>query len=120
MVIALFYAYNLSMGYIRYNSNPCGKNTADCTVRALSTLFGEEWDSIYLQLCLLGLSMCEMPSQKAVIHEFMRQNGYERHIIPLLLRRMVSYHLKHLQDMGFIECSNSLRNKKWNIRNSDN
>ena len=82
MVIALFYAYNLSMGYIRYNSNPCGKNTADCTVRALSTLFGEEWDSIYLQLCLLGLSMCEMPSQKAVIHEFMRQNGYERHIIP--------------------------------------
>ena len=37
-----------------------------------------------------------------------------------LSQRMVSYHLKHLQDMGFIECSNSLRNKKWNIRNSDN
>ena len=82
MVIALFYAYNSSMGYIRYNKNPCGKHTTDCTVRALSLLFDEEWDSIYLQLCLIGLSMCEMPSQKAVVNEFMKQNGYQRYIIP--------------------------------------
>ena len=78
IVHALFYGYTVSMGYIEYNKNPCGKHTTDCTVRALSTLTGEEWDSVYLQLCLIGLSMCEMPSQKAVIHEFLKQYGYQR------------------------------------------
>ena len=69
------------MGYIKYNENPCGKHTTDCTVRALSTLFEERWDVVYLQLCLIGLTLCEMPSKKAVINEFMRKRGFFRYTI---------------------------------------
>ena len=70
------------MGYKEYNINPCGKHTDDCTVRALSVLLDEDWESVYLQLCLTGLNMCEMPSQKAVIHEFLKKHGYTRHTVP--------------------------------------
>lgn len=70
------------MGYVRCNENPRGKRAADCTVRALSTLFGEEWDDVYLQLCLLGYDMCDMPSSKAVVAEFMKDRGFDRFAVP--------------------------------------
>lgn len=47
-------------------------------MRALSTLLDERWEEIYLQLCIVGLEMCEMPSNKAVINEFLRRHGYQR------------------------------------------
>ena len=67
------------MGYIKYNENPCNKNTIDCTVRALSTLLGEEWDLVYVQLCVLGYNMCDMPSSKSVVSEFLHGRGYKRY-----------------------------------------
>lgn len=70
------------MRYIEYNKNPCGIHTTDCTVRALSTLIDDEWQSVYVQLCSIGLSMCEMPSQKSVVHEFLKEYGYRRYVIP--------------------------------------
>lgn len=82
IVDTFFYCDNIVMSYVKYNENPCGKFTTDCTVRALSTLMNERWDVVYLQLCLIGLTMCEMPSTKAVIHEYLRRNGYLRYTIP--------------------------------------
>lgn len=68
--------------FIKYNQNPCDKRTIDCTVRALSTLLDDEWETVYFQLCLLGYSMCDMPSSKAVINEFLHEKGFTRHVIP--------------------------------------
>lgn len=70
------------MGYVRYNENPCGKRTMDCTVRALSALLGIDWGEAYIQLCILGYDMCDMPSSKAVVHEFLRNRGFARSAIP--------------------------------------
>lgn len=70
------------MGYIQFNENPCDKRKNDCSVRALSTVLGEEWDLVYVQLCTLGLDMCDMPSSKAVVNQFLRGRGFHRHICP--------------------------------------
>lgn len=68
------------MGYIEYNKNPCDKNTIDCTVRALSTLLEEDWELVYVQLCVLGYDMCDMPSSKAVVNDFLHGRGFKRHL----------------------------------------
>jgi hypothetical protein len=68
--------------FIRYNENPCNNRTIDCTVRALSTLLNEEWDQVYLQLCMVGYDMCDMPSSKAVVNRFLKDRGFTRHIPP--------------------------------------
>lgn len=68
--------------YIEYNQNPCKKRTIDCTVRALATLLGEEWDKIYIKICIKGLNMCDMPSSKSVINAFLWDAGYLRRIPP--------------------------------------
>ena len=68
--------------YIEYNQNPCEKRTIDCTVRALATLLGEEWDKIYIKLCIKGFNMCDMPSSKSVIDAFLWDSGFRRRIPP--------------------------------------
>lgn len=70
------------MGYINYNKNPCQKRTIDCSVRALSTLLDRPWDDVYLELCLLGYTICDMPSSKATINEYLSSLGYKRGVIP--------------------------------------
>lgn len=68
--------------YIKYNMNPCDKRTIDCSVRALSALMDKDWDTVYLQLVMTGFGMCDMPSSKAVINEYLRAAGYQRYLTP--------------------------------------
>ncbi len=68
--------------YIRYNQNPCDRRTIDCTVRALSTLLDEDWNTVYIELCMLGYKLCDMPSSKAVVNNFLISEGFRRHITP--------------------------------------
>ena len=70
------------MAYIKYNENPCNKNTIDCTIRALATLFDVDWEEVYLRLCALGYDMCDMPSSKTVVDQFLRYNGYKKYVCP--------------------------------------
>lgn len=79
--MGLFYIYNLIMGYIRHNENPCDIRTIDCTVRALAAILNETWNSIYIQLCVTGYDMCDMPSSKAVISRFLKSKGFTCHVI---------------------------------------
>lgn len=37
-----------------YNANPLNNNTADCTVRAISTAQGKTWDETYRELSRLA------------------------------------------------------------------
>ena len=68
--------------YIKYNENPCNLRTIDCAVRALSTILGEEWDLIYVQLCVLGYDLCDMPSSKEVVSSFLHGRGFKRYPCP--------------------------------------
>lgn len=68
--------------FVSYNANPCAARVGDCTVRAISKALGKTWEQVYVDLCLLGLQMCDMPSANAVWGEYLMRNGYSRHLCP--------------------------------------
>lgn len=65
-----------------YNPNPRGKAVGDCTVRAISAATQRDWEQIYLELCLHGLTMGDMPSSNAVTTSYLRSKGFRRMTLP--------------------------------------
>ena len=68
--------------YVSYNANPISQRVGDCTVRAISKATGKDWHEIYVNLCLQGFMMCDMPSANAVWGAYLRSIGFRRNLIP--------------------------------------
>lgn len=68
--------------YVYYNPNPLSKNVGDCAVRAVSKALDTDWGTAYALLTVCGMTMCDMPSSDSVWGSVLRQNGFEREIIP--------------------------------------
>lgn len=68
--------------YRKYNANPIARRGDDCTVRAISKCLGKAWTDVYLDLCLFGLRLYDMPTSNHVWGEYLLSQGYTRHIIP--------------------------------------
>ena len=68
--------------WIQQNPNYLDKHTGDCTVRALSIVLGKNWIWTYLELCIQGLIMAQMPSDNQVWDAFLRSKGFQRETIP--------------------------------------
>lgn len=68
--------------YVQYNLNPCGKSVGDCVIRAIATALNQTWEKTYLDICLQGLTMCDLPSANHVWSAYLREKGFTRHIIP--------------------------------------
>jgi len=68
--------------FIQQNPNPNGSHVGDCVVRALSIALGQSWEKTYVELCVQGLLMSDMPSSNAVWGAYLKTKGYERSIIP--------------------------------------
>ena len=68
--------------HVKYNPNPEGNRTIDCTVRAITKLTGKAWDNVYIQLSLHGLVLGDMPNKNYVWGSFLKSEGYKRYIIP--------------------------------------
>ena len=64
------------------NKNPRGRSVGDCTVRAISTATNNGWMETYLDLCLFGLLMADMPSANAITTAYLKKNGFHRRTIP--------------------------------------
>ena len=64
------------------NPNPSGSYVGDCVVRALSIAMNRSWNETYINLCLMGLMLYDMPSSNRVWHEYLKTEGYKRHPIP--------------------------------------
>ena len=64
------------------NKNPRGRCVGDCTVRAISTATNNGWAETYLDLCLFGLLMADMPSANAVTAAYLKKHGFQRKNIP--------------------------------------
>ena len=64
------------------NKNPRGRSVGDCTVRAIATATGNGWMETYLDLCLFGLLMADMPSANAITAAYMKKKGFKRKNIP--------------------------------------
>lgn len=64
--------------YRRYNENPCGKKVGDCVIRAVSKGLDQDWQKTYIDICILGLKMCDMPSSNSVWEKYLTDNGFFR------------------------------------------
>ena len=68
--------------YKIYNPNPYGSRVGDCVVRAVSKVTGQSWSDVYMDLCITGLTVGDMPTSNAVWGKYLREKGFEKHIIP--------------------------------------
>ena len=64
------------------NLNPKGKSVGDCTVRAIAIATGSAWVETYLDLCLMGMLMADMPSANAISTAYLKSKGFHRRTIP--------------------------------------
>lgn len=69
------------MSFIKTNPNPLGNYVGDCVVRALSIAMDKSWDKTYLELCLHGYKLCDMPSSNKVWGDYLKRNGWAMDII---------------------------------------
>ena len=66
----------------RFANNPLGKSVGDCSVRAIAKVTKQSWIWAYVQLCIQGLMMADMPNSDAVWGAFLKSNGFRRYVIP--------------------------------------
>ena len=64
-----------------YNPNPQGKRVGDCVVRAISKVLNQSWYETYIELCIQGLLMGDMPSSNAVWGAYLKNKGFKREVI---------------------------------------
>lgn len=65
------------MNHYEYtNPNPQGKNVGDCTVRAIALATEQDWNKVYLDLCIQGYMLSDMPSSNNVWMAYLANLGW--------------------------------------------
>lgn len=64
--------------FVEYNANPKNKQVGDCVIRAISTALNQDWETTYIEICIMGASQFNMPSSNAVWGLYLKNKGYER------------------------------------------
>jgi len=64
------------MGFVYCNPNPCNNLVIDCVIRAISIAMDREWRDVYLDVCIQGYEMCDMPSSNRVWKAYLLKHGY--------------------------------------------
>lgn len=81
--------------YKPFNPNTCRNETGDCTIRAISKLLNQDWDTTYIGVCIQGFLMCAMPSTNSVWSTYLIKNGYTQYSIdPITVRDFCALHPK--------------------------
>lgn len=68
--------------YKFYNPNPSGKFVGDCVIRAICKIEEKEWDSVYLDICMVGFKKKDMPSDNDIWELYLYNRGYRRGVLP--------------------------------------
>lgn len=68
--------------WIQKNPNPLGQHVGDCVIRALSIVLDQSWVKTYLEVCIQGLLLANMPSCNNVWGAYLRSKGFKRAVIP--------------------------------------
>lgn len=69
------------MAFIHNNPNPKNVRVGDCVIRAISIATAKTWEDVYTRLAAYGFTMCDMPSSNAVWGKYLKDQGYERHLV---------------------------------------
>lgn len=68
--------------YVEYNPNLKQKRVGDCVVRAICKALDMDWEDVYIQLCMQGFKMADMPSSNATWGAYLKQKGFLQVAIP--------------------------------------
>ena len=66
----------------KYNPNPKAQHAGDCVIRAISKITENDWYHTYLDVCIQGYIMADMPSANHVWGAYLQKRGFKRTIIP--------------------------------------
>lgn len=76
-----------------YNPNPRNKLIGDCVVRAIAVSTDRSWEDVYMDLCVQGLYMHDMPSSNHVWSSYLYRIGYNDQIVaPISVREFSASH----------------------------
>ena len=68
--------------YKKYNPNPKAQHAGDCVIRAISKTTDNDWYHTYLDVCIQGYIMADMPSANHVWGAYLQKKGFARYVIP--------------------------------------
>ena len=68
--------------FVYFNPNPQRNIVGDCVIRAISKLVNKSWDDTFIEICIQGLSMKDMPSSNSVWGEYLIKNDFVRKTLP--------------------------------------
>ena len=63
--------------FVYTNPNPKNKEVGDCTIRAISLALDQSWEDTYLDLCLKGYTLADMPSSNEVWGAYLIDKGWK-------------------------------------------
>lgn len=69
------------MTYIYYNPNPSGKRVGDCVIRGIAMVTDQTWETTYIDICMVGYNMHDMPSSNNVWGSYLYSMGFKRTLI---------------------------------------
>lgn len=67
--------------YIFFNANPSASRVGDCTIRAIATATQQNWEAVYIAVCIYGLALHDMPSANRVWGDYLESLGWKREMI---------------------------------------
>ena len=76
----------------KVNPNPQGKNVGDCTVRAIAIATDQSWEKVYIDLCLQGYMMADMPSSNDVWTAYLAERGWQ-YVYRTLVRSAIRWQI---------------------------
>lgn len=68
--------------YVPYNPNPKGNYVGDCVIRAISKVTNQDWEDTYINVCMQGFMLRDMPSANHVWGAYLRSQGFKEHLLP--------------------------------------
>ncbi len=67
--------------WIEYNPNPFDRRVGDCVIRAIAKATGKTWEKVYIDLCVQGFMMADLPSSNTIWSAYLKCNGFKRHTV---------------------------------------
>jgi hypothetical protein len=65
-----------------HDTNPKGKKTGDCVIRAISTATNQTWDEVYEALYKIGFKYKLMPDDPKCYERYLKELGWIKHKQP--------------------------------------
>jgi hypothetical protein len=67
--------------WVEYNPNPFGLRVGDCVIRAISRVLEKPWEETYVDLCVQGFMLADLPSSNAIWSAYLKRKGFKRHTV---------------------------------------